>query len=418
MTRGTVISFPDVDSEEWQQTLVDMHPRSSLGGALKSEDNLAELGGPIVRQRRKVKRFRAGDVVEVYSSKRQKWFLDGIVMEVAHETGFHDGVKVGAGSIKVVYDHGTTFKWVPLQQMQDEQYLRASPRPRPPDPKVGVLSKESTAWLGALQSSQKAHAELQQGFLQWWNAQADADAGAAAAGSVYLLGLELHRSGVVLNFHTDDDLHVYAFKAESGKEAAAWAVALQMHAEYCEEVRAFYERKVGRRGSRDSEFQTAIERREHISVVERRHAQTRFAHTTSFQSVSTSGTRRSVDGPVAPSTSMGPSSSRTSVRGQSSRSPRGGPVRSTLEAQTFPAQTSPPHMAPLTSRTRGSLSAVSVGSLSAPEVSRRRSSVSWAPAVDMRVETSDQTSQSSQKARARTAPPQMPEREHVRRGGA
>jgi len=58
-----------------------------------------------------------------------------------------DDFKVRAGSMKIVYDNGSRFKWVAPQQMDD--VLQPSTRPRPPGSKVGHLQKETNSWFGA-----------------------------------------------------------------------------------------------------------------------------------------------------------------------------------------------------------------------------------------------------------------------------
>merc|ERR1740121_513445 len=65
------------------------------------------------RQRKSIKPMKMGDQVEVYSHQHKQWMLDGEVLERVEETGVRDGISVPAGAIKVVFNHGRHFRWMP-----------------------------------------------------------------------------------------------------------------------------------------------------------------------------------------------------------------------------------------------------------------------------------------------------------------
>jgi len=242
-----------------------------------------------VRQRKMMKRFCMGDVVEVYSGKRQKWFLDGQVTESVDETCVMDGSKVRAGSVKVIYDHGMTFKWVPPQQW--EECLRPSPRPKPPEVIATMVVKEGSSWL--VRSEKQVFAEMNQGFFQWWESPVDAEECQDPEYSMYLLGLQVSRLSNILKLQTGSDQ--ISLKMADENEAALWERALAKHATYTAEVRRFYENKMARRSSSfqtEGDLASAIVKKEMVSVQERRQAKERFARkgtVASFNTMQASG---------------------------------------------------------------------------------------------------------------------------------
>lgn len=218
------------------------------------------------RQRKKVKMFGKGDVCEVFSVKHGKWFLDAEITETTDESCYLDGFRVVAGSMKIIYDNGTRFKWVAPHEM--EELVRESPRPRPPEPLVGQLTKEQHFWF--LTNWTKMYFELQKGFLQWWRTKEDAGNGGKALGSVYLLGLQLQDEDATFKVRTESsEGAVHAFQADSAEEVARWVEALWVHAGYCEEVSDFYEAKVGGVMVR-KELLNVMMHRELVSVSEKR----------------------------------------------------------------------------------------------------------------------------------------------------
>merc|ERR1712061_393006 len=70
-------------------------------------------------QRKKVKMYSVGDYVEIWSLNCQSWIKDGEVTETVDGKCIRDGVKLRAGSMKVVYMDGERFKWVPPQLAEE-----------------------------------------------------------------------------------------------------------------------------------------------------------------------------------------------------------------------------------------------------------------------------------------------------------
>lgn len=194
------------------------------------------------RQRKRVRLYVKGDVVDVYSMKHQQWFEDAEIAEVVTESKVVDGYRVRAGSMKVIYDNGARFKWIAPQQMED--FLRPSRRPKAPEPVVGELFKETSSWFGA--KYLKQYFELNKGFLQWWVKQDDARRGGLPEGQIYLLGLQQQENGAAFRLRTDSTQGaVFGFKADTEDEAGTWTEVLWAHAWFCEEMREFHEAKDG-----------------------------------------------------------------------------------------------------------------------------------------------------------------------------
>lgn len=194
------------------------------------------------RQRRAFKPFYIGDAVEIFSARNKQWEFDGEVTAITNES-FMDGIeRVPAGSTKVVYGSGRRYKWVPSQKLAD--LVRASARPKSPDPMVGELCLEVYSWFIA--GWEKRYFELNKGFLQWWQTAEDAKRGVAPATSVYLLGLQQEQRGLSIKFRTDNTQRaIYTIMADSKEELQAWTEALWLHAEFCEEEYEFYKKQDG-----------------------------------------------------------------------------------------------------------------------------------------------------------------------------
>jgi hypothetical protein len=187
------------------------------------------------RQRKRVKLYVTGDLVDVYSSHNKKWFTDGEIADVTKDGMQIDGFQVRAGSMKVVYDNGSRFKWVAPQQM--DNVLQPSARPRPPGSKVGHLQKETNSWFGAKYGEH--YVELNHGFLKWWATYSDAARGASPQSALCLMGLQLveDKEGMSFRMRTQDSRGVvFGFKADSEEEAQAWVELFWEHAWYCEEL--------------------------------------------------------------------------------------------------------------------------------------------------------------------------------------
>lgn len=216
-------------------------PRAEI--AAPEAEVVAQTDVPSLRrQRTKMKLFQKGDVVEVFSTKHNKWYLDAEVVDVLSESSLVDSIRVSAGSMKVVYDNGQRFKWVAPHEM--EALVRESPRPRPPEPLIGDLQKEGHIWF--ITRWQACHVELQKGFLQWWGTKEEAEIGKPAWGSIYLLGLQQHDRDNYFKVRSEQSNGaLYHFMAEDVVKAVDWVEAMWVHAGYCEEVAEYYEAKLG-----------------------------------------------------------------------------------------------------------------------------------------------------------------------------
>lgn len=197
------------------------------------------------KQRKPLQLYRPGDMVEVYSTRLQRWIEDGEVSEVVEEGCTRDCFQLRAGSMKILYDKRKRFKWVAPQQAQEQ--LRPSLRPTPPEPMVGKVLKETFADEGDSEWRVR-HVELNLGYLQWWEAEDAARAGKASEGSMYLLGMQMQDEDLFLILRsTSTRGTVYTFQLEAEGELDAWTWGLWEHAGYCEEVRDASEAK--KRGS-------------------------------------------------------------------------------------------------------------------------------------------------------------------------
>mmetsp|Transcript_127133 Transcript_127133/g.283381 ORF Transcript_127133/g.283381 Transcript_127133/m.283381 type:complete len:746 (+) Transcript_127133:37-2274(+) len=56
--------------------------------------------------------FMEGEFVEVWSNSQQKWLDDGVIVESMDIKRIVDGYKISAGTVKVCFDGGKSFKWV------------------------------------------------------------------------------------------------------------------------------------------------------------------------------------------------------------------------------------------------------------------------------------------------------------------
>jgi len=70
-----------------------------------------------------------GDPVYVWSGSKSAWATDGVVAEVLDTPAVVDGASVPAGTVKVVYDHGRSFKWLTPTQLP-HHLRRATDRTR------------------------------------------------------------------------------------------------------------------------------------------------------------------------------------------------------------------------------------------------------------------------------------------------
>lgn len=218
-----------------------------------------------VRQRKRVKLYAVGDVVEFFGMSQQKWFDDAEIASVVTESFMQNNLRVAAGSMKVVYNDGSQFRWVAPHEMED--FIRISPRPRPPDAMVGELLKEShflffTSWT-------KHYVELSKGFMQWWRTRDEATRGDVPAGTVYLMGLQQQQFGMMFKIRAEDTGGaVYAFQADSNDLATVWVEALWAHTAYCDDDHEYLATKMSNLHVRRELLNTMMEKRLQREIVE------------------------------------------------------------------------------------------------------------------------------------------------------
>lgn len=221
------VSFREPEEEQREPKSPAVQPEVSMRQTVRSSRSS--------RQRKKVKPFRQGDMVEVYSFEHGEWMDDGEVISAVTETIVEGKVEVVAGSVKVAFQNATHFQWVAPQQM--EECLRPSQRPKPPKAFTGLLDKETHSWL--LSFWHKRYVEVNRGCMLWWECEEKALSGAPAKESICLLGLKLER-GNAADFTVRAEAKsevVYGFSAESEAAMAEWMDNLWIHAAYCEEMR-------------------------------------------------------------------------------------------------------------------------------------------------------------------------------------
>jgi len=182
-------------------------------------------------QRKRVKGYTPGDRVEVLSNRHGKW-MDGEVLEVVTESCIKDGIKVRAGSTKVLFNDGAHFKW--MSPVQFEDLVRPSSKPRFPASLTSNLVMEVHTISGSWWV--RTYGELNRGFFQWWHSQEEAEAGGPPVDCVNLLGLRQCLEGRTLRLQVDGAAgSVYACKVVDEYDVASWVEALWTHAEYCQE---------------------------------------------------------------------------------------------------------------------------------------------------------------------------------------
>lgn len=184
------------------------------------------------RQRKAVKLYRVGDVVDVWSGRNQDWIIDGEVVAATDETIQVHGTKVSAGSVKVIYSRGQMYKWIPPAKFGE--LLRESLRPRPPDGHKGTMLKQTH---GFVSEWNERYFELRKGHLQWWENEEAAKKGTPGR-AIYLLGANIQELETSFRLLSDGTKGViYHFDAGSRESMVLWAETAWAHAEYCEEMR-------------------------------------------------------------------------------------------------------------------------------------------------------------------------------------
>lgn len=201
-------------------------PEPDLRPGLRTEEEPSRL-------RKKVKLFKKGDRVIVFSSKKTGWHDDGDIVETMEEGGSRDGFSLPAGSVKAQYACGRKYKWVTPAQVGEA--LQKSSRPPAPRPMTGEMLKENhnlfTEW-------HSRHFELSKGFLQWWTSPEDAKDGAPPKGTVSLLQIQKLQQGSKFKMQTASTKGViYNFDAQTVENALEWLECMETHAAYCELMR-------------------------------------------------------------------------------------------------------------------------------------------------------------------------------------
>jgi len=188
------------------------------------------------RQKRKVKKYTKGDLVEILGKSPDGWsdqWVDGEVLDVLLECKATDQGKIRAGSAEVLYDRGARSRWVAPNQI--EKILRPSARPRAPVMKVGQGCKEMVGWF--VSSWSDSYFELDEGFLQWWGSLDEAKSNEAPKACVGLAGLRMETDGAVLRLQAEashEKMVSLQFHDES--ESRAWSKALFAHSKFSEDM--------------------------------------------------------------------------------------------------------------------------------------------------------------------------------------
>lgn len=220
-------------------------PMSRLATPLPKPEGAADFAASV--QRKKVKAYHVGDVVEIWSAKHKKWIKDAEVIDTVKEKCYKDGVNVRAGSVKVLYNTGEHAKWEApqyagervrwLAPQQLEGLIRPSLRPRTPEVVCGMLQKECRSrvtWCSDVTYRLPMHVELCRGYLQWWEEKAAAVSGTKSQGHVYLLDMHLWRQDGAFKLRAEGGQGAsFCFWADSEQEERRWVDALWEHAGYC-----------------------------------------------------------------------------------------------------------------------------------------------------------------------------------------
>jgi len=206
--------------------------------------------------------YRKGDLVAIYSRAARQWVDDGVIHDEVQEKCCYDGCKLVGGSVKVLYNNKTTFKWVLPEQFRT--MLKPSSRPAAPYSLVGQLLKQTHNWIATWHVR---HFELNNGHLQWWMTPEDAKAGRSPRTSLCLMDVQVNARGSIVYLHTGGPKVVaYAFDATSEESAELWFAALEDHATYCAAMAAYLSMKATQdRQGRDRLGQLVGERKRAIS---------------------------------------------------------------------------------------------------------------------------------------------------------
>jgi len=210
------------------EALVHFQPPSSQAASpLPEEDWNCEFTNEA--QRKKAKAYRVGDLVEVRSVKHDTWIRDAEIIDTVQDKCLKDGFTLRAGSVKVLYNNGERFRWVPPHHAQE--HLRPSLRLKAPDTMFGGLWKQccsdADSWF-------PVHVEICKGYVQWWESEAAARRGAKSQGHSFLLGMQCWRERRSFKLRVENpNGAIFAFRVDTEEDAGQWFHALWEHARHC-----------------------------------------------------------------------------------------------------------------------------------------------------------------------------------------
>jgi len=207
-------------------------PSSQAASPVPEEDKIGEFADAV--QRNKAKAYRVGDLVEVRSGKHDTWIRDAEIVDTVEEGSSKDGSPRRAGSVKVLYNNGERFQWIPPKNVQTD--LRPSLRLKAPDTMLGGLEMlDANSWI-------PVHVEICKGYVQWWKTEAAASQKAKSVGHSFLLGMQCWREDFrSFKFRVENhpDGAIFSFRAGEDEDVGQWVHALWEHARHCMDLLQF-----------------------------------------------------------------------------------------------------------------------------------------------------------------------------------
>mmetsp|Transcript_96419 Transcript_96419/g.267881 ORF Transcript_96419/g.267881 Transcript_96419/m.267881 type:complete len:589 (+) Transcript_96419:117-1883(+) len=186
-----------------------------------------------------------GDLVDIWNHAANKWFTDGLIVEVRDEASTTAGGKpLPAGCAKIFYDSGKRAKWLQPKVLNDRRIVK--PFVKPPNFR-GYMKKQTH---NVVSQWNVCYFELRDGFLTWWKTLEEYDAGVKPHASLGLVGLQMPKGaadkstrisirtasskGVVYNFdiNADDaDGGLLGLRCLKDRRSEEYATAVQQHVE-------------------------------------------------------------------------------------------------------------------------------------------------------------------------------------------
>merc|ERR1719210_2958244 len=162
-------------------------PSSQAASPLADEDSIRDFSDAV--QRKQAKAYRVGTLVEVRSVKQDSWIRDAEIIGTVNETCEKDGFKLRAGSVKVLYNGGNVFRWVPPRDAEYDLRPQSRLRLQVPEPMSGGLEKRYVADASCPEGRWvPMHVEICRGHVQWWETETAARNGKKSGGHAFLLG--------------------------------------------------------------------------------------------------------------------------------------------------------------------------------------------------------------------------------------